>query len=253
LPTADALQRAEREIAQLRGDLRAIGTRVVHDLRTPLGSILTAAEVLQEALAETAPDQADFARSIIDGSGELKKLIQQLSVLARAATEPAARVGLPMELPVGQALTRLSRALAERRATVSEPAAWPEVEGDAEWLDLIWSNLLSNALRHADPPPRIELGWERIGDEFRFWVGDHGPGIEPSKRPLLFQPFHLLHQRNSARGLGLAIVQRLVELQGGRCAYAPRDGGGSTFAFFLPAVGAPPPAPASHPTPPTPA
>jgi signal transduction histidine kinase len=75
-----------------------------------------------------------------------------------------------------------------------------------------------------------------MDSEYRFWVRDDGPGIAEEKRPLLFQPFHRLHQRSSAHGLGLSIAQRLVDLQGGRCGYDPAPGGGSTFYFTLPRV-----------------
>src|SRR5262249_25927336 len=68
----------------------------------------------------------------------------------------------------------------------------------------------------------------------RFWVRDHGPDVPAEQRKLLFHPFHRLHELDSANGLGLSIVQRLVELQGGRCGYESAAGGGACFYFALP-------------------
>lgn len=82
-------------------------------------------------------------------------------------------------------------------------------------------------------PPQIELGWMQEEGEHRFWIRDYGNGVPPEKRPQLFQSFHLRQRKNSPRGLGLPLVQRLMELPGGRCGYLPRDGG-SDFFFTLP-------------------
>jgi len=231
---AAARHRSDRDRIRLQGDMRTIGSRIVHDLRTPLSGILTTAEVLAEALAEASPRDAGLPRSIITCCDELKKTIQQLSIVAKTGAHPPARERLNMGLAVGPALMRLERRAAETGVAIAHPPDWPEVAGDAAWLDLIWSNLAGNALRHAGPKRRVELGWERVGGELHFWVSDDGIGV--AQPATLFREFHLLDQPNAGRGLGLSLVQRLVERQGGRCSYAPRAGGGSTFSFYLPAL-----------------
>jgi len=232
--SALARHRLERDRARLQGDVRTIGSRIVHDLRTPLSGILTTAEVLAETLGDTSPRDAELSRSIITCCDELKKTIQQLSVLAKATAHPPAHERLNMGWAVGPALMRLERRAAETGIAIAHPPTWPEVAGDGAWLDLIWSNLVGNALRHAGPKRRVELGWEPTGAELRFWVSDDGIGVAHPET--LFREFHLLDQANAGRGLGLSLVQRLVERQGGRCGYAPRAGGGSTFSFYLPAL-----------------
>ncbi len=89
-----------------------------------------------------------------------------------------------------------------------------------------------NALRHGKD--KIELGWREEKKEFRFWLCDNGNGIPVENCHKLFQPFESLHEADAAPGLGLSIIQRLVELQGGRCGYEPRLDGGSCFYFILP-------------------
>jgi len=68
-----------------------------------------------------------------------------------------------------------------------------------------------------------------------FRVRDNGAGVPAGRRSQLFVPFNLLHELNAPRGLGLPIVNRLVELMGGRCFYEAPVGGGACFFFTLPA------------------
>jgi signal transduction histidine kinase len=109
------------------------------------------------------------------------------------------------------------------------------VQAVASWLEVVWGNLVSNALRHGKANARVELGWSQNEQEFRFWVSDDGDGVPLEKLGDLFQPFHLLHHTNARKGLGLSIVQRLLELQGGSCGYERPVAGGTTFFFTLPA------------------
>jgi signal transduction histidine kinase len=140
-----------------------------------------------------------------------------------------------MEEVILLVLQRHARQILGQHAVIVKPDAWPEVQGVASWLEGIWANLVGNALKHGREGIRIELGWAREESGFRFWVNDDGEGIPPENVANLFQPFHLLHKLDSRKGLGLSIVQRLAELQGGKCGYSPGPLGGSSFHFTLPA------------------
>ena len=117
---------------------------------------------------------------------------------------------------------------------MAQPNFWPKVYGEADSIEKVWCDLLANALSHARDQPRIELGWIRNKSEHRFWISDDGIGVPLERRPQLFHPFHLMHRMNSPKGLGLPLVQRLVELHGGSCGYEPFKEGGSLFFFTLP-------------------
>ena len=133
-------------------------------------------------------------------------------------------------------IQRLGKRLHAKQATVAQSSSWPDVEGVDDWLEVIWWNLIANAIQHAGEAPRIELGWRPEDGKACFWIRDNGTGVPDDRRDQLFQPFHQLHETNAARGLGLAIVRRLVELQGGSCGYEPIPGGGAHFFFTLPAI-----------------
>ena len=223
-----------RELARARGDLLAIGTRVAHDLRTQVAGILASAELLREILEEGEPARAELIQPIFDSVDGLEQIIVHLSFLAKVSARAAAKKRMDMGDVVFRALQRLEGEIRRRNASIVQPAYWPEVVGEAPWVEAIWCNLVGNALKYGDVRPQIELGWMQEEDEHRFCIRDSGVGVPPEKRSQLFQPFHLLHRKNSPRGLGLPLAQRLVELQGGRCGYAPREERGSDFYFTLP-------------------
>ena len=142
---------------------------------------------------------------------------------------------LDMELACWAALQRLETQILNKRAIVIPSASGLAVKGVAPWMEVVWWNLLLNALQHGGKSPRIETGSIRDGSEVQFWVQDDGSGVPDEKRSLLFHPFHLLHEPNAPNGLGLPIVHRLVELQGGRSGYK-RVEGMSRFFITLPAA-----------------
>jgi signal transduction histidine kinase len=227
------LHRLERENARLRGDLRTISRRLAHDLRTPLNCISTAGEALRDPTAADAETSALFVQSITDSVDEVVALLERASHILKATASPVPLQPVAMEEIVWGTLQRLETRILKAQATITKPATWPAVEGVPAWIDLIWVNLLLNSLQHAGARPRIELGWESAGPEVRFWLRDSGRGIAVEKRSRLFHPFDRLSDLNAPRGLGLPIVQRLVELQGGRCGFDPEPAPGGTFFFTL--------------------
>jgi len=225
-----------REIARLRGDLLTIATRVSHDLRTPLGGIVNTGELLKEILAEKEPAAAELTDALFSSVDEISKVIGQIRFVTKASAEPKPKERIRMGVVVSGVLQRLESRILKSCATVAEPASWPEVDGVADWLEFIWWNFLSNALRHTGEKPQIELNWRQEKTGFRFQICDNGDGVPPERREKLFQPFHLLHEPEGCRGLGLSIVQRLVDLQGGTCGHEPNPKGGACFFFTLPLV-----------------
>lgn len=233
-PPNQQAKHLEHEIARLRGDLLTIAKRISHDLRTPLGGIAITAEALKEVLARHDPSAIPLAESLLISADEMSQLIKQVSFVARASANPEPKTPVPMAEAVSPALQRLESRLIKRNATVVEPPSWPVVPGVLPWLEMIWWHLLLNAIVHGGQNGRIELGWAKQNGAVRFWVSDNGPGVPEEWRGKLFNKFHCLHEDPGARGLGLSIVQRLVELQGGQCGHEQPAQGGACFFFTLP-------------------
>ncbi|MCK4449343.1 MAG: HAMP domain-containing histidine kinase, partial [Anaerolineae bacterium] len=104
------------------------------------------------------------------------------------------------------------------------------------WVEEVWANYLSNAIKYGGQPPRVELGATVQADGYVcFWVRDNGDGIPPEERAHLFTPFTRLDRtRAQGHGLGLSIVRRIVEKLGGQVGVESEMGRGSVFTFTLP-------------------
>jgi signal transduction histidine kinase len=125
----------------------------------------------------------------------------------------------------------------ERQAEIIQPDAWPVAGGYAPWIEEVWVNYLSNALKYGGQPPRVELGAMVQGANVRFWVKDNGGGIPPDVQPRLFEPFTRLGRSHiQGHGLGLSIVHRIVNKLGGEVGVESTGvpGQGSMFYFVLP-------------------
>jgi signal transduction histidine kinase len=223
------------ENLRLRGDLRTVARRVSHDLYTPVGCIYTSAHVLETVLFQG--DKAsieEMVQNIEDSSAEISQIIDRVSFVLRASADPLFPDRVEMAGVVSGVLRELEADVRTAGATVAQPATWPEVTGVAQWLHVIWWNLLKNALTHGGTGSQLRMTWRFEDEAFRFSVVSRGAPIPASIRAKLFRPFDQLHLL-PAPGLGLSIVQRLVALQGGRCGYERPDDGSSVFYFTVPA------------------
>jgi two-component system sensor histidine kinase/response regulator len=144
---------------------------------------------------------------------------------------------LDMAKVVDEACQRLVYMVEEYQAELVLPLehAWPVSVGYGPWVEEVWVNYLSNALKYGGRPPRVELGATVQEDGIvRFWVHDNGPGLTPGEQGRLFTPFTQLDQaRAKGHGLGLSIVRRIVEKMGGEVGVESEVGQGSTFFFTL--------------------
>jgi signal transduction histidine kinase len=141
-----------------------------------------------------------------------------------------------MERIVDAACQRLSALIEERTAEITLPEAWPTALGYGPWVQEVWVNYLSNALKYGGTPPVIELGASPQDGSIRFWVKDNGPGITAEDQARLFTPFTRIDQAAAqGHGLGLSIVHRIIEKLGGTVGVESEVGAGSTFWFTLPA------------------
>jgi signal transduction histidine kinase len=220
---------------RLRGDLKTVARRISHELRTPLGCIHTSADLLTEPQFDKAAALASAADVFRQSSGEISQIIDRMSFLLRASAGPAPAAAVEMGSILRAALHQLETEVRAREAVVMQPDSWPPVTGVASWLQVVWWNLLHNALRHAGPRVQVQVTWISRPGDYCFSVADSGRGVAPAREENLFAPFDRLHALRTG-GLGLAIVQRLVTLQGGRCDYEKTPAGGARFCFTLPKI-----------------
>jgi signal transduction histidine kinase len=234
--------RLQEEIAshqELIADLDAFAHVVAHDLKNPIHTIAGYSEALQERLVEGQDALlGEFAGMIHETAFKMSHIIDTMLLLARMGKEEVAVELLEMGPIVEAAEQRLARMLRESGAEVAKPEIWPAVWGYAPWVEEVWENYLSNALKYGGRPPRVELGATRqTNGMVKFWVRDNGLGFSPRQADRLFKPFSQLQQKGRrGHGLGLSIVKRIVDKLGGEVGVTVTSGEGSTFYFTLPAA-----------------
>jgi signal transduction histidine kinase len=233
----------ERQIAERDGliaDLQAYAHTVAHDLRSPISGALGLTQLLADPdVSITEDERREDVGLVIDSLRSANKIVSELLLLAevRQAEVKVAPVG--MAQVVAEAQRRVANLLRDAGATLTQPATWPGALGYEPWIEEIWVNYLTNAVKYGGKPPRIELGANAEEDGcLRFWVRDNGAGLTPEQQALLFAPFKRLDlTRATGHGLGLSIVQRIARKLNGRVGVESGGipGQGSTFYFTLPA------------------
>ncbi len=233
------------ERAQLVSELEAFSHTVAHDLKNPLAGIIGFAQLLAHHYPTMPEAEArDYLAEILAVSKKMNTIIDELLLLSSVRKlEDVPIKPLDMAAIVEEAQLRLFVLIDAARAEIHEPAAWPTALGYAPWIEEVWANYLSNAIKYgsrAGEPPRVALGAEMQPDGMvRFWVQDHGPGIAPEDQARLFRQFTRLDAaRAQGDGLGLSIVQRIVHKLKGTVGVESAPGQGSRFYFALPAPGA---------------
>jgi signal transduction histidine kinase len=239
--TNQQLQEALVEGEQLIADLNAFDYMVAHDLKTPLTNLILSSEILWDKVSGTVdPDITPFLDIIRQMATKMNLIITELLVLASVRQQQVISQALDMTTIVEQAETRVKHMIAESNAEIVKPFTWPNALGYAQWVEEVWANYISNAIKYGGNPPRIELGAEQQSDgTIRFWVHDNGDGLSQEAIAQLFTAFTRLDKvRATGHGLGLSIVKRIVEKLNGTVDIQSEGapGRGSIFSFTLPGV-----------------
>ncbi len=234
-------------LAAQNAELDAFAHTVAHDLKGPIGVIIGFASVLVTERERLTPEDVTASTGhILRTAEKLDQITDELMLLTGVRKEEVMLGPLDMGRIVEESLARLEVLSQEARAqiTVRDAAAWPTAWGYASWVEEVWVNYISNAIKYGGRPPVLELGAECWTDPspdgsamVRFWVRDNGPGLSAESQRELFTPFTRLEQvRAKGHGLGLSIVRRIVEKLGGEVGVESEPGHGSTFYFTLPAA-----------------
>jgi PAS domain S-box-containing protein len=229
-------KRLEEERERLISELDAFAHTVAHDLKNPLGAVLGFSDLLTTEGVELTPQDVKESLAAVNLSAKkMQNIIEELQLLAGVRKAEVRSAPIDMAAVVESALERLSFMAREYEPVVVRPPSWPVALGYAPWVEEVWANYLSNALKYGGRPPRLELGGDTTDGSVRFWVKDNGPGLTTEQRAKLFTPFTRLHQaRATGQGLGLSIVHRIMERLGGEVWVESEPGEGSRFGFTLP-------------------
>jgi signal transduction histidine kinase len=228
--------KSEQLILQNR-ELDAYAHTVAHDLKQPVSNLMGASNLLNaENLELSAEKNRMLLMSIQQSSKKMHAIIDSLLLLAKVRKDdnlPLEKISL--EHAAREAFHRLTPLASERHAHIHFSGYWPAVLGHEQWVEEVWANYLSNAIKYGGDSPNIEIGATDLANGYvKCWVADSGVGLSSEQQEQLFGQFVRLHPSAAdGHGLGLSIVQRIVYKLGGEVGYDKGTKFGSVFWFTL--------------------
>ena len=240
----DALEdslRKLRELEKVRDDLMKM---IVHDLKTPLTSVLATLEMLADG------DFGDVSirqkAAIADAETKAEDLLALIEDILEVARIEEAHISLSLApIAPGALLAELVHEWGHRfqqehtRASVHVSDDAPVFSGDKNLIKRVFSNLIQNAVTHSSHAVQLELSARKAGHGVLFTVTDNGPGIPPEYHEVIFRKFGQVEMPRTPRtrrsGLGLTFCKLVVERHGGRIWVKSAEGKGSSFYIELPA------------------
>jgi signal transduction histidine kinase len=216
---------------------------VSHELKTPLTSIQGFAQAIKDGMAGS-PESVRHSAGIIYAEAErMRRLVSDLLELARldAGLRMLKRAPVEVRLLLSSLVEKFALRAQERGLMLEArlPAQLPLLEGDADRLAQVFTNLLDNALQHTPGGGRVTLSADMKANELEVVVADTGPGIPAEDIPRVFERFYQV-DKSRARpaggglGLGLAISREIVEAHHGRIWAESTPGQGARFIVRLP-------------------
>ena len=228
------------ELKRSNAELSSFAYLAAHELKSPLQAIAGFSALLDRAFGPALDPQArEFVGWIVDGTGRMDALIEDLLTYCAVDTDEAGSAEVDLAEVFAACRGELEQEVIRRRAVVSA-GPLPVVGGDAIQLAQLLRNLLTNALKFVPEgrAPEVHVSAQRSAEVWIVTVADNGIGIEDVSRERIFAMFERLHPRErfQGTGIGLSICKRIVERRGGRIWVEANPGGGSRFRFSLPDV-----------------
>ena len=233
--------RVQRRTAQLEAanrELESFSYSVSHDLRAPLRAIDGFSGILLKDHARQLDGEGQRLLAIIRANTrQMGQLIDNLLAFSRLGRREMQVASLDMESVVRDAAAELLTTLGDRRVE------WrlhplPSARADRALIRQVWLNLLDNALKftRSRKVARIEVGCQPGSNEDIYYIKDNGVGFDPRYAHKLFGVFQRLHssEQFEGTGVGLALVQRIVQRHGGRIWAEGENDAGATFYVSLP-------------------
>jgi len=237
-----ALRTASREVrlSQMKSDFVS---NVSHELRTPLASIRLFGELLRRGRQESVQKSREYGEYIENESQRLTQLINNILDISKIESGAKSYQPAPTRLDevVAKLVETLSVSLGHQGVEIAyeaPPEPLPMIDVDADAIRQALANLIDNAVKYSASHPQITVRLERAESTLLLSVEDRGVGISKEEQGKIFDRFHrvgdsLVHDVKGS-GLGLSIVQHVVEAHQGQISVTSEPGAGSRFTIRLP-------------------
>ncbi|MEZ4826551.1 MAG: ATP-binding protein [Bacteroidia bacterium] len=237
----DLENRVQLRTAQLQRaneELEAFSYSVAHDLRTPLRSILSYSQlVLRRHADNLSPEASHYLRVIQTNTHEMGQLIDDLLTFSLLNQKSINHQKINASYLVSSLIYSYKSEPQHEKITW-EVDNLPEIFADRTLIKQVFTNLLSNAVKfsHKKNHPEIQIRCKSDGEYYIFHIQDNGVGFDMQFKDKLFGVFQRLHEKEEfeGTGVGLAIVQRIVERHKGKIWADSQPGEGASFYFSIP-------------------
>jgi PAS domain S-box-containing protein len=209
-----------------------------HDLREPLRTIRTFAQLLEKKQGQKLDEEArQYLYFIAHGANQLNDLIEDLLLYSRVNTEKQTAADINMQLLMEDIEKMITRYVVEKNARISYQNLPVTIRGSYTQLHQLFMNLIVNGIKFGplQESPHIDISCRESADCWHFSVADNGIGIAPEFHETIFLLFKKLHPTGdySGTGIGLALCKKIVELHGGEISVSSAPGKGATFSFSI--------------------
>lgn len=231
------IEQHARQLEYVNKELEAFSYSISHDLRAPLRAIDGYAKALEEDFYPLFDDDGRSALAAVQRNAKrMTHLIDDLLAFARLGQKPINKTDLDMNVLVGEVLDELKK-ITHHKAEIVTGTLHP-VRGDYTLIRQVLINLLSNSIKYSSKKehPVVEISSIAENNQVTYSVRDNGAGFDMKYADKLFGVFQRLHPAREfeGTGVGLAIVQRIVNKHMGTIRAEGEPGKGATFTFSLP-------------------
>ena len=238
LKAEEEIKRYSAEIEKANKDLEAFSYSVSHDLRAPLRAIAGFAQILTEDHAGSLDQEGKRVLNVIIANiQKMGQLIDDLLAFSRLDRKDVKMARVSMNKLADEVIDQLHSMIKDRNVQLNV-GTLPDTWADRAMLREVMANLLANAFKFTRDrdPAIIEIGGKAEGDESNYYVKDNGVGFNMQYADKLFQVFQRLHSSKQfeGTGVGLALVERIVQKHGGRVRAEAEVNKGATIYFSLP-------------------
>jgi len=235
LHQAYVVRRLETKLGEMDFFLRAVS----HDLKNPLGSILSCAELLNLALNTGDLEEArELTGHIQNSSEQALEFVQDLLCLLRNGTQLREVVEVPVQELIADAIKELEVKIKVSGATIEVPPRLPPILCDKRRMIQVFTNVIGNAIKYVAKgvKPQIVINSIETPHANTFVITDNGIGMQTGDTKKIFQAFVRLKDADDyeGTGLGLSIVHRIIEAHEGEVFATSRKGKGSEFYIVIP-------------------
>lgn len=227
-----------RQLQNMNEELESFAYSVSHDLRAPLRGINGFVDILQEDYASRLDDEARrITRIIKENTVRMGSLIDDLLSFSRMGRHELEKVRFDTREMVLQLIASMEQKTENNRVSYDIHDLHSSY-GDTTSLRQVWINLIGNAIKYSrgNPQPTINIGSYKENGETVFYVKDNGVGFDMKYANKLFKVFQRLHSTDEfeGTGVGLAIVEKIINKHGGRVWATSEENSGASFYFTLP-------------------